>query len=55
MKLYNQFNGKRRVVFTYTQCNKVLTWKFQVDESTAGRYNMIIGRDILTKLVIYLK
>ena len=34
---------------------KILTWKCHVDESTTGRYGMIIGRDLLTKLGIHLK
>ena len=33
---------------------KIVTCKCLVDDSTSGRYNMIIGRDILTKLGIYL-
>ena len=34
---------------------KIMTWKYHVDDSTAVRYDMIIGKDILTKLGIYLK
>ena len=34
---------------------KIVTWKYQVDDSTACRYNMIISRDLLTKLGIYIK
>ena len=34
---------------------KIVMWKFHVDESTNGRYDMILGRDLLTALVIDLK
>ena len=27
---------------------KIVTWKFHVDESTNGRYDMILGRGLLT-------
>ena len=30
-------------------------WECHVDESTKGRYNMILGRDILTELGLSLK
>ena len=29
---------------------KIVTWKFHVDESTNGIYDMILGRDLLTAL-----
>ena len=29
---------------------KIMTWKFNVDVSTNGRYDMILGRDLLTSL-----
>ena len=28
----------------------IVMWKFHVDESAEGRYNMILGRDLLTAL-----
>ena len=34
---------------------KILRWKFHVDESTTGRYDMILGRDLLTALVLHIK
>ena len=33
----------------------VLTWKCHVDDSAKGRYNMILGRDLLTELLLNLK
>ena len=33
----------------------VVTWKCHVDDSAKGRYNMILGRDILTELGFNLK
>ena len=34
---------------------KITTCKFHVGDSTKIRYDMIIGRDIITALVLYLK
>ena len=34
---------------------KIVTWKCHVDESTNGRYDMILGRDLLTALGLDLK
>ena len=33
----------------------VMTWKCHVDDSGKGRYNIILGRDILTELVLNIK
>ena len=33
---------------------KIVTWKCHIDESTKGRYDMILGRDLLTALVLVL-
>ena len=34
---------------------KIVTWNCHVDESTRGRYNMILGRDLLKSLGLNLK
>ena len=34
---------------------KIVTWKCHVDDSTAGSYDMILSRDLLTKLGIDIK
>ena len=34
---------------------KIVTWKCNVDRSTSGRYDMILGRDLLTSLGMDLK
>ena len=34
---------------------KIVMWKCHVDKSTNGRYDMILGRDLITALVLYLK
>ena len=34
---------------------KTVTWKCHIDESTTGRYDMILGRDLLTALGLDLK
>ena len=31
---------------------KIMTWKFHADESTERRHNMIVGRDLLTTIVL---
>ena len=33
----------------------IMTWKCHANESTKIRYNMILGRDILTAMVLDLK
>ena len=44
-----------RIFLNVVCATKTVTWKCQVDESTNGRYNMILGRDLLTALGLYLK
>ena len=41
---------KVKVYFTLPafSATNVVTWKFRVDESSEGRYDIILGRDILT-------
>ena len=34
---------------------QIVTWKFYVDKSTNGRYDMILGRDLLTALGMSIK
>ena len=34
---------------------KIVVWNFHMDDSTRGRYDMILGRDLFTKLVLNLK
>ena len=34
---------------------KTVTSKFHVDDSVEGRYNVILGRDLLTTLVLDIK
>ena len=34
---------------------EIVTWKYHVDESNNGRYDIILGRDLLTALVLDLK
>ena len=34
---------------------KILMWKCHVDESTNSGYDMILGRDLLTSLGLYVK
>ena len=46
-----------KVDFTLTALSvkNIVTWKCHVDDSAKGRYDMILGRDILTQLVLNLK
>ena len=43
-------NLKVKIDFTLTEiiATRILTWTFHVDDSTKGRYNMILGRYLLT-------
>ena len=34
---------------------KIVTWEFHIGESAKGRNNMILGRDLLIPLGLYLK
>ena len=50
-------NIKVQVDFTLRLLSSmnVMTWKFHVDDSTKGRYGMILGRYLLTGLGLNLK
>ena len=50
-------NIKVEVDFTLPELSftDVVTWKCHVDESAKGRYDVILGRDILTKLGLNLE
>ena len=50
-------NHKVKVDFTLTALSATNfgTWKFHVDDSTKGRYNMILGKYILSELWFNLK
>ena len=48
---------KVKVDFTLTELSAtdVVTWSFHVDDFAKGRYNMILGQDLLTELGLNLK
>ena len=48
---------KVKVYFTLSTLNaeNFVAWNCRVDESAKGRYDMILGQDILTELVLNLK
>ena len=50
-------NLKVKVYFTLSALSAIyiVTWRCHVDESTKGRYDMILVRDILTELALNLK
>ena len=50
-------NIKVKVYFTLPALSamNVVTWKFHVDESAKGRYDMILGWDLLSELALNLK
>ena len=50
-------NLKVRVDFTPPELSaiNVVTWKCHVDDSDEVRYDMILGQDLLTELVLNLK
>ena len=49
-------NLKVKIYFTLPELSatKVVTWNHHVDDSTNGIYDMILGRDIWTDLVLSL-
>ena len=52
-----QYHNKVNVDFClpYFSATKIVTWKCHVNESTNVRYNMILGRDLITALGLNLK
>ena len=48
---------KAKIYFTFPEltAKTIVTWNFHVDDSTKGRYNMILGRYLLTTLGLNLK
>ena len=46
-----------KVYFTLPalSATNIMTWKFPVDDSYKGRYNMILGKNILTEIGLNLK
>ena len=61
-----QWNTQSRNITTYLKVKvdftlpalsttNVVTWNCHVDDSAKGRYDMILGRDILTKLGLNLE
>ena len=48
---------KVEVDFTLPELSvmSVVIWKCHVDDSAKGRYDMILGRDLLTELLLNLK
>ena len=50
-------NLKVEIYFTLPELStmKIVMWNFHVDDSSKGRYNMILGRDLLTSLGLNLK
>ena len=36
--------GERRILLTGVSATKMVMWKFHVDKSTNGKYDMILGR-----------
>ena len=47
------FQGYQRFKLVYSLA--VETWNFNVDDSAKGRYNIILGRDLLTELGLNIK
>ena len=47
-------NPKVKVYFTLPalSATNVVTWKFHVDDSDKDRYDITLGRDILTELLL---
>ena len=47
--------GRIYSILPELSANKILTWNCHVDDSTKGRYDMILGRYLLTALGLNLK
>ena len=47
-------NLKVKIDFTLPELSatKIVTWNFHVDDYNKGRYGMILGRDLLTALLL---
>ena len=54
-EVHNLKEGERIFLLLEFSATKIVTWKCHVDKSTNGRYNMILGRDLLTALRLDLK
>ena len=54
-EVHNLKEGERIFLLLEFSATKIVTWKCHVDKSTNGRYNMILGRDLLTALVLDIK
>ena len=50
-------NTKVRIYLTLPEfcVTKKVTWEYQMEDSTEGRYYMILGRDLLTALNLEFK
>ena len=50
--IYIMTNLEVKIDFTFFALNRtnVVTWNYNVDDSTKGRHNMILGKYILTEL-----
>ena len=53
--LTTKFKVKVDFTLPALSATNVVTWNCHLDDSAKGRYNMILGRDILKKLVLNLK
>ena len=53
--LTNNHKDKKYFILPEFSATKIVTWGFHVDDSAKSRYNIILGRAILTALVLYLK
>ena len=48
--LTNNHKDKKYFILPEFSATKIVTWGFHVDDSTKGRYDMILGRYILIEL-----
>ena len=51
----SDMNVKRYFTSPELSMTKIMMWNFHVDNSATGRYDMILGRYLLTALVLNLK
>ena len=54
-KVHDLKESERRFCLPGFSVTKIVTWKFHVDKYTNSRYDMILGRDLITALGLDLK
>ena len=54
-EVHNLKEGERIFLLLEFSATKIVTWKCHVDEFTNSRYDMNLGRDLLTSMGLHIK